>query len=79
MTADGPVVIEGTTRASYCYQEGIRDFHCIVANGVREELPGIPKPIQEITLVERTLTADEKTQGWDLSKYRRIERSVHPY
>jgi hypothetical protein len=76
---DGPVVIEGTTRAAYCFKQGIKDYRCIVARGVDDALPGVPVPVSSVTTSERSLSLGERTEGYQSLLYRHIERATHPY
>jgi hypothetical protein len=75
----GPVVIEGTTRAAYCFNKKIASYRCIVVRGVEADLPGTPVPIDAVAISERSLTLNERTQDYESSLFRLIERSVHPY
>jgi hypothetical protein len=76
---EGPVVIEGTTRAAYCYQNNIDGFHCIRVRGVNQDLPGKPVEIKHVTIAERSLSQRQRTEEFDYSLFRSIERAVHPY
>lgn len=78
-TTEGLVVIEGNTRATYCHLNKRKTFNCILVSGVEHELPGKPWPINEVAVTSRTLSASERIEGFDYSKFRHIERSVHPY
>jgi hypothetical protein len=76
---EGPVVIEGTTRAAYCFRNRIADYHCIAVNGVDVDLPGTPVEIANMTISERSLSQRERTEEFQGSLYRQIERAIHPY
>jgi len=76
---EGPVVIEGTTRAAYCYFNNIGDYHCIRVRGVSHDLPGRPIDIKSVTITERSLSQSERTEEFHYSLFRLIERAVHPY
>jgi len=76
---EGPVVIEGTTRATYCFKNQIANYHCIAVSGVEEDLPGTPVGIEAVTISERSLSQKERTEDFHESLYRQIERATHPY
>jgi len=76
---DGFVVIEGNSRATYCLHHGIDRFFCLLAEGVAEPPPGQPCPLAEVKLSERTLPPEERIDKFDYSRFRQIERAVHPY
>ena len=79
MWPGGPVVIEGKTRATFSYKTQREGFHCIQVSGVRDALPGESVPIEEATIVQRALSPQEKTPRWAYSRFRHIERAIHPY
>jgi Predicted nucleotide-binding protein containing TIR-like domain len=76
---EGPVVIEGTTRAAYCYQNNIDGYHCIRVRGVNQDLPGKPVEIKHVTIAERSLSQRQRTEEFNYSLFRSIEQAVHPY
>jgi hypothetical protein len=76
---EGPVVIEGTTRATYCYRNNIDEYHCILVRGVRQDLPGKPVEIKNVTIAERSLSQRQRTEDFDYTLFRSIERAIHPY
>jgi hypothetical protein len=76
---EGTVVIEGTTRATYCFKNGIAQYHCIAVRGVDEDLPGRPVRIDAVSISERSLSQAERTAGFRESLYRQVERATHPY
>jgi len=75
----GPVVVEGTTRATFCRDNKIHGFHCIQVTGVRDPLPGTPVPIDQVRVAERSLTPGERMENFNYNHFRHIERAVHPY
>jgi len=75
----GPVVVEGTTRATFCRDSHIQGFHCIRVTGVRDSLPGNPVPIDQVSVAERSLTPTERMEDFNYNHFRHIERAVHPY
>jgi hypothetical protein len=79
MRNEGAVIMEGTTRAMYCFRNQISDYHCIVARGVDEELPGTPAPMQKLAVAERSLSQADRTEDFRETLFRQIERATHPY
>jgi hypothetical protein len=75
----GPVIIEGTTRAAYCFRNDIAAFACVAVTGVAEDLPGDPMSIVALSISERSLSPRERTENYQQSLYRQIERATHPY
>jgi hypothetical protein len=75
----GPVVIEGTTRATFCRDRGIDKYFCVRVDGVRENLPGSPSPIADVTITQRSLPPGERMREFEYGRFRHIERAVHPY
>ena len=76
---DGPVVMEGTTRATYCAKNNVDEYHCVAVKGVQEALPGSPVKIDAVTISERSLSQGQRTEDYREQLYRRIERAIHPY
>jgi hypothetical protein len=75
----GPVVIEGTTRATFCRDRGLNKYFCIKVDGVGENLPGTPSPIADVTITQRSLPPGERMREFEYGRFRHIERAVHPY
>lgn len=75
----GPVVIEGTTRATFCFNRNIDQFLCILVSGAKNPLPGNPVPINQVNLANRSLAPAERMEGFNYIHFRHIERAVHPY
>lgn len=76
---EGLVVIEGNTRATYFYKKGIKEFPCIVVEGVSDPLPSSPIQINEVVISERTLLPDQRMNQFNYKNFRHIERAIHPY
>jgi predicted nucleotide-binding protein with TIR-like domain len=76
---EGLVIIDGTTRAAYCFNNNMAMFHCIAVAGVEEDLPGDPTSIASLTISERSLSQKERTENFQESLFRQIERATHPY
>jgi hypothetical protein len=71
------VLIEGSSRATHCRDEGIDHFQCIVARNVAAELPGRTVPFQDVQVIGGTLPARERYSSFDYSMFRHIENNVH--
>ncbi|MHC4112502.1 MAG: TIR domain-containing protein [Planctomycetota bacterium] len=78
-TPDGLVAIEGNTRATYCFKNGVDKFFCLLVKGVSELPPGVPWPLKEVKVAERTLAPEERMDNFDYRRFRHIERAIHPY
>ena len=76
---EGPVIIDGTTRATYCFKNSLDAYHCVTVTGVDEDLPGTPVSIDFVTISERSLSQKERTENFKESLFRQIERATHPY
>ena len=78
-TDTGLVVIEGNTRATFCRDAGIDDFFCLKVHGVLEALPSRPVPIEDVNTISRSLIPGDRMDDFQYSRFRHIERAVHPY
>jgi predicted acylesterase/phospholipase RssA len=76
--ADGFVLIEGSTRATFCRDDGIQTFSCVVARGVREPLPSKLFKFENVRLTGKALPPNERYEGFSYDQFRHIERAVHP-
>jgi hypothetical protein len=76
---DRYVLIEGTTRATYCYRQGVQEFSCIVVNSPDGPLPSRTEfSLKDITVVGTTLPPHERYDGFNHQTFRHIEFAVHP-
>ncbi|MDJ1478857.1 hypothetical protein QNI16_00090 [Cytophagaceae bacterium YF14B1] len=70
-------VIEGNTRLTYCYRNGIEEAFVIVVNNVNVELPSSDKvKVNEVVLTDITKIGKDRYNNFDYKKFRDIERSV---
>ncbi len=76
---EGLVVIEGNTRATYCYNKGLQAFPCLLVEGVVDPLPSVPFPISDVCITEQTLVPWQRMNAFEYGNFRHIERAVHPY
>ncbi len=76
---EGFVVIEGNTRATYFYKNDIKEFPCILVEGVQDLPPSSPIAINQIIISERTLLPDQRMNNFNYNNFRHIERAIHPY
>jgi len=76
---DSYVLIEGTTRAVYCRDQGIDAIRCVVVKGVSDPLPS-PQlhDISLVRVVEKTLTLPERYGALNRDHFRHIEKAVRP-
>lgn len=72
------ILIEGSTRAKFCLDEGISEIKCVVVRGVRDPLPSTPVPFERVRVLGRTLDPGQRYKGLNYADFRKIERSVHP-
>jgi hypothetical protein len=72
------ILIEGSTRATFCRDEGITQFKCVVVRGVTDPLPSSPVPFRQVRVVGRTLGAEQRYEHFNYAHFRSIERGVHP-
>jgi predicted acylesterase/phospholipase RssA len=72
------ILVEGSTRATFCRDEGVPKFKCIVVRGVKDPLPSTPIPFNQVRVVGRTLDASHRYEHFNYAHFRSIERAVHP-
>lgn len=72
------ILLEGSTRATFCRDEGIAHMKCVVVRGVMDPLPGAPVMFNRVRVVGRTLDADQRYEKFNYANFRSIERAVHP-
>jgi predicted acylesterase/phospholipase RssA len=77
MTPNGPVIIEGHTRAYFLAQMRKDGFRAVVVSGVREPLPAQPSAFSEMRIADRTMTASANMPKVDMRLFRRIEQELH--
>jgi hypothetical protein len=72
------ILIEGSTRATYCRDFGSPgEINCVVARNVKDLLPSEIIPFQQVRIVGRTLDPEDRYKGFDYKYFRAIENSVH--
>ena len=72
------ILVEGSTRATFCRDEGIPQLKCVVVRGVTAPLPSKPFPFKQVRVLGRTLEPRQRYEHFDYSHFRSIERAVHP-
>ncbi len=72
------VLIEGTTRAVYCRDNGMSTIRCVVAEGVAEPLPATPLPLSSVQIFGTHLDVTHRYDGFSYERFRPIEKVVHP-
>jgi hypothetical protein len=78
MTPNGPVIIEGHTRAFYLAQLKKERFRAVIVHDVREPLPVTPRAFSEMRVADRTMTATAILPNIDMRLFRYIETALHP-
>ncbi|MGY4399294.1 patatin-like phospholipase family protein [Bradyrhizobium sp. USDA 3315] len=77
ITPNGPVIIEGHTRAFFLAQMRKNRFRAVVVSGVREPLPVEPRPFSEMRIADHTMTASAILPNIDMRLFRYIETALH--
>ncbi len=72
------IVIEGNTRFSYLFNEGIAKTMCLVVRGVIAPLPGKPVPNGTARPYSGHLSPAEKIDGFNYDNFRSIEGAARP-
>jgi hypothetical protein len=72
------VLIEGSTRATFCRDEGISSFKCVVVRGVSDPVPSRTYDFSKVRITGRELPASERYDGFEYAQFRHIERAMHP-
>ena len=72
------VLIEGSTRATFCRDEGILSFKCVVVRGVSDPVPSRTYNFSRVRITGRELPASERYDGFEYAHFRHIERAMHP-
>jgi hypothetical protein len=71
------LLIEGTTRATYCRDNGLDTMWCAVVQEVNEPPPANRVPFERVRVVSKTLEPEERYPGFNYGAFRHIESSVH--
>jgi hypothetical protein len=72
------ILIEGSTRAIFCRDEGIESFKCLVVRGVSAPPPSRTYRFDRVRITGRALPVSERYEGFDYANFRHIERAMHP-
>ncbi|MET3910982.1 putative acylesterase/phospholipase RssA [Bradyrhizobium sp. S3.3.6] len=72
------ILIEGSTRATYCRDAGIASFVCLVVRGVTDRLPSRTLDFNKVRVTGRLLAINKRYESFDYSHFRHIERTMHP-
>ena len=72
------VLIQGNTRATYCYKKRIEEIDCVMVRNVSVPLPSNQRiPVEHMLIGDRTLTVHDR-YGADIDRdYRQIELASH--
>ncbi len=70
-------VVEGNTRLTYSYRNGIKTVKCVVIEGVSDPLPSKGSFfVKEILLSDKQMIGDERYDEFDYNKFRKIEKAI---
>jgi hypothetical protein len=72
------ILIEGSTRATFCRDAGIASICCLVVRGVSDPLPSRTLDFSKVRVTGRLLATSRRYENFDYSKFRHIERTMHP-
>ncbi|WP_374948157.1 patatin-like phospholipase family protein [Mucilaginibacter sp.] len=74
---DNYYVVEGNTRLSYAYRNGIKTLKCVILEGVSDPLPSKGEFLaKEILLSDKQMIGDQRYEEFDYNKFRKIEKAV---
>ncbi|RFC64034.1 hypothetical protein DYI37_06615 [Fulvimarina endophytica] len=77
MTSQGPVLIEGHTRAYHAKQQGRTHLRAVMVHEVKAGLPAEPRPFVDLRISHETIKVAVNMQGRNPSLIRNIEEAVH--
>jgi hypothetical protein len=72
------ILIEGSTRAIFCRDEGIESFKCLVVRGASARPPSRTYRFDWVRITGRALPVSDRYEGFDYANFRHIERAMHP-
>jgi predicted acylesterase/phospholipase RssA len=72
------ILIEGSTRATFCRDTGISSFACLVVRGVIDPLPSQTLDFSKVRVTGRLLETSKRYEKFDYSHFRHVERTMHP-
>ena len=78
MTRQGPVMIEGHTRAFYARQQSRTHLKVVLVDRVEAALPVEPRPFFDLRVAHETIEASTNMPGHVSSLIRDIEPALHP-
>lgn len=73
-------VIEGNARLFHFFNKGVKNIKAVIVSNVAELLPSqIANPLSKLRITSFTQTFSQNYPESDRSKFRYIEKAVHPY
>ncbi len=73
-------IIDGNARLFHYFNKGIKYIKAVVVEDVNDVLPSQrSNPLSKLRLTSLTQTMDQNYNGIDQSKFRHIEKAMHPY
>ena len=77
MTHQGPVLIEGHTRAFHASQQGRTHLRAVMVHQVQAALPVEPRPFIDLRITHETIGVAANMPGHNASLMRNIEGAIH--
>ena len=78
-TGDCYVLVQGNTRAAFCYKNGIEEMRCCVVRGLVTPLPSDQRiELRNVLIGGRTLSVEDRYGSGIDKDYRAIEWATHP-
>ncbi|MFD2235162.1 patatin-like phospholipase family protein [Phaeospirillum tilakii] len=77
ITPQGPVMIEGHTRAFYAARQGRSHLKVVMVDRVRAALPVEPRPFHDLTIAQETIEVSTNMPGFQKALMRNIEEALH--
>lgn len=75
---DKMVAVEGNTRILYAFLNGLEEIQALVVREVKQPLPGKPVELRRVLLSQRSISSEERIDGFNYELFRNIERAIRP-
>jgi predicted acylesterase/phospholipase RssA len=71
------IVVEGNTRLTYAYKNGIKRIKVVVVHGVVQPLPSTGRfSAHQILISDKTIKGEDRYENWNYYHFRKIESAV---
>lgn len=71
------IVVEGNTRLTYAYKNGIKKMKVVMVQGVTQPLPTTGRfKIHQILISDKTIKGEDRYENWNYSQFRKIESAA---